>query len=211
MTEEVSEAGKQAEKPQEQPVGKEGSEQGKSPIPPAAPIAKDQEQHSKASESTGPIEPKPSEPVKTFQPAVQEPAAHSAPPAAEPQKQENTVKAASPAQEPASKPIEPAKAPAPVQEYPPSEGGECGISFSAPAQPHEASSAAGSLPKPSIAASPVLFAEQVSQTKHDLPRKEAEAKPAEKASEGNGALVAVAGVVGVAALGLLWFLTRSRK
>ena len=207
MTEEVSEAGKQEEQPVE--GGKKGSEQGKSPLPPAAPIVKEQEQHSKASESTGPIEPKSSEPVRASHPAVQEPAAHSAPPTAEAQKQENTVKVASPGQEPASQPIEPAKAPAPVQEYPPSEGGECGISFSAPPQPHEASSAAGSLPKPSIAASPVLFAEQVSQTKHDLPRKEA--KPAEKASEGSGALVAVAGVVGVAALGLLWFLTRSRK
>lgn len=204
VTEEVSEAGSQETKPQEQPVGmgKEGSERGKSPIPPAAPIAKDQEQPSKASV---PIEPKASEPVQASPPAVQESEVHSA--VAE--KQENTVKAAVPAQEPVSQPIAPANPPAPVQEYPPSEGGECGISFSAP--PNEATSAAGSPPKPSIAPSPVLFAEQVSQTKHDLPRKEAEAKPAERASEGSGALVAVAGVVGVAALGLLWFLTRSRK
>lgn len=61
-----------------------------------------------------------------------------------------------------------------------------------------------------VSEAPKHYSEPVVQTKHDLPRKEAEVKSSEK-SEGSGVLVAALGVVGVATLGLIWLWARTRK
>lgn len=110
------------------------------------------------------------------------------------------VQTASSVPKPASE--EPVKPSAPIS---PSESRESGA-MAAPPKLQEAAN----LFKEKLVPSKPLFEEPSSQTKHDLPRKEAEVKPAEKASE-SGTLMVAAGVVGLAALGLAWLWARSRK
>ena len=185
------------------------SEPAKSPSQPSAPLVRDEEQpaETQAKEPKAPsaaaVEPpeEANKPIaaKAPAPAVLEEATHSHPPP-EPSKPQSAaippMQAAIPAKPVSEAPVKPA----PIQ---PAESSVSG----AVAAPHKQEAA--SLPK--LAPSKPLFEEPASQTKHDLPRKEAEVKPAEKVGESGGALMVVAGVAGVAALGLIWLWTRSRK